>query len=422
MRKLDIKDVQKCYKKEKDETFQKINKEHIKMARKLDIEDRVFKTSQQDAFITLKDHKDNFRNNPQVRTLNPAKPEIGRVSKVILEKKIEQVRKTSSLKQWKNTDAVIGWFKSLKDKKKLSFIIFDVEKFYPSITKNLLLKALKWARKFVDISDDEIEVIMQARKAMLYMDGKPWAKKGGQVFDIGMGFFDGAECCEIVGLFLLAELKNLGIDVGIYRDDGLGVFDLTPQGVERVKKQISAVFRKYKLEITIEANKKSVEFLDIILDLEREEYGPFRKPNDNPIYVSSESNHPPRVLENIPKGINRRLSNISATKEIFEKAAPVYQEALKKSGFKYELKYEPCARSEPKSKRKRSIIWFNPPYSRNVATNVGKKFLQIMDKHFPPANPLHKIFNRSKVKMSYRCTPNLARKISAHNSKNFETS
>ena len=33
-----------------------------------------------------------------------------------------------------------------------------------------------------------------------------------------------------------------------------------------------------------------------------------------------------------------------------------------------------------------------------------------MDKHFP-------IFNRNKVKMSYRCTPNLARKISGHNSK-----
>ena len=160
-----------------------------------------------------------------------------------------------------------------------------------------------------------------------------------------------------------------------------------------------------------------MEFLDIIMDLERGEYGPFRKPNDKPIYVSSGSNHPPRVLENIPKGINKRLTNISATKEIFDKAAPVYQEALKESGFNYQLKFEPCTRSEPKRNRKRSIIWFNPPYSRNVATNVGEKFLQIMDKHFPPENPLHKIFNRNSVKMSYRCTPNLARKISAHNSK-----
>jgi hypothetical protein len=67
--------------------------------------------------------------------------------------------------------------------------------------------------------------------------------------------------------------------------------------------------------------------------------------------------------------------------------------------------------------RKRNIIWFNPPYSRAVMTNVRKTFLQLMDKHFPPGNPLHQIFNRNKVKMSYRCTPNLARKISSHNAK-----
>ena len=43
-----------------------------------------------------------------------------------------------------------------------------------------------------------------------------------------------------------------------------------------------------------------------------------------------------------------------------------------------------------------------------MKTNVGRSFLQIMDKHFPPGNPLNQIFNRNKVKMSYRCTANLA--------------
>ena len=100
----------------------------------------------------------------------------------------------------------------------------------------------------------------------------------------------------------------------------------------------------------------------------------------------------------------------------------MYQAALEKSGHSFKLTYEPTpnsgeeARKESK-KRKRSIIWFNPPFSKSVKTNVGKQFLQLMDKHFPPGNPLHKIFNRSKVKMSYKCTPNLARKISGHNSK-----
>ena len=99
----------------------------------------------------------------------------------------------------------------------------------------------------------------------------------------------------------------------------------------------------------------------------------------------------------------------------------MYQAALEKSGHKYQLKFDPTplANSEEKKKTRtrKNIIWFNPPYSRAVSTNVGKEFLRIMDKHFPPGNPLNKIFNRSKVKMSYRCTANLARTISAHNSK-----
>ena len=37
-------------------------------------------------FFTLKDHKDNFGNNLQVRLINPAKNELGRISKVILDK------------------------------------------------------------------------------------------------------------------------------------------------------------------------------------------------------------------------------------------------------------------------------------------------------------------------------------------------
>ena len=111
----------------------------------------------------------------------------------------------------KNTQATINWFKNLKNKNKLAFIIFDVEKYYPSIDKNMLLKALLWCRKYVDMNDDEIEIIMAARKAMLYVKREPWAKKGGSLLNVGMGFFDGAEVCELVGLFLLEELEELKI-------------------------------------------------------------------------------------------------------------------------------------------------------------------------------------------------------------------
>ena len=71
----------------------------------------------------------------------------------------------------------------------------------------------------------------------------------------------------------------------------------------------------------------------------------------------------------------------------------------------------------PKRKRSRKIIYFNPPYSKSVKTNIGKIFLQLLDKHFPKGSPLSKIFNRNSVKMSYRCTANLGTKIAAHNAR-----
>ena len=112
--------------------------------------------------------------------------------------------------------------------------------------------------------------------------------------------------------------------------------------MERIKKKNSAIFKKHKLEIAIEANKKYVEFLDIYMDLNKEEFGPFIKQNDVPVYVDVGSNHPPKVLKNIPKGINKRLSSISASEDIFNRAATVYHAALNKSGHAFQLNFEQC--------------------------------------------------------------------------------
>ena len=58
-----------------------------------------------------------------------------------------------------------------------------------------------------------------------------------------------------------------------------------------------------------------------------------------------------------------------------------------------------------------------PPYSQEVATNVGKKFLQLLDLHFPRSSNLRKIFNRNTVRVSYSCTKNIGRIIKSHNHK-----
>ena len=76
-----------------------------------------------------------------------------------------------------------------------------------------------------------------------------------------------------------------------------------------------------------------------------------------------------------------------------------------------------------KRNRKRKIIWYNPPYNGNVEINVGKKFHKIIDQCFPPFNKLHKVLNRSTIKLSYSCMPNIVviikvknkRKVNARN-------
>ena len=74
-------------------------------------------------------------------------------------------------------------------------------------------------------------------------------------------------------------------------------------------------------------------------------------------------------------------------------------------------------RNKNTKSRKRNIIWFNLPYSMNAQTNVAKKFLQLLDKHFPLGSKFHKIFNRNNTKVSYSCMPNMASIIRSHNQK-----
>ena len=79
-------------------------------------------------------------------------------------------------------------------------------------------------------------------------------------------------------------------------------------------------------------------------------------------------------------------------------------------------------RSDNPAGRKRrnrpNIIWFNPPYSVNVHTNVARSFLcLIIDKHFPKSHSLHESFNRNNVKVGYSCMNNMARVIKSHNAK-----
>ena len=144
------------------------------------------------------------------------------------------------------------------------------------------------------------------------------------------------------------------------------------------------------------------------------------KDNESPIYVHRNSNHPKKILENIPKSVNLRLNKISSNKNVFDATKGPYQEALNKSGYNFPLEYDPLVTeggTSRKRNRGRKITYFNPPFSLTVATNIDGKFLALINEHFPQGHQLRKILNRNTVKMSYRCMPNLKSQISKHNFK-----
>ena len=164
-------------------------------------------------------------------------------------------------------------------------------------------------------------------------------------------------------------------------------------------------------------SKSSVDFLDVTLELKTGLHRPYMKPNNTIQYVHTSSNHPKHIINNIPKGVEKRLSLLSSNEEIFLSAAPPYQEALRRAGHLYVLKFNPT-QTDPrptKKSRSRRVLYYNPPFSISLKTKIGKKFFEILDRCFPPSNPLHKHFNRHTVKLSFSCMPNFGQVISGHN-------
>ena len=205
-------------------------------------------------------------------------------------------------------------------------------------------------------------------------------------------------------------------DVVLYRNDAIGIFkNISRLEIERKKKAIVKVFKKWGLSILVDANLKTVDFLDVTFDLDKNIYKPYQKPSNSPIYINKNLNHPPNILKQLPKSIAKCISETSSSEEIFNKSIKIYSKALKESGFTDEVKYLPNEVQElgnnNRRKCRRKINWFNPPYSKNV----GKVFLKILKNYFPTSHILHKIFCKNTVKISYSCMKNINSVISSHN-------
>ena len=149
-----------------------------------------------------------------------------------------------------------------------------------------------------------------------------------------MGSYDGAEICELVGIDILTRLATIikKSDCVLYRDDGLVILrNVNGQQIDRTRKNLIKIFKDVGFSIDIETNSKVIDFLDITFNLSNDIYNLYKKPNDTLLYINKSSNHPPQIINQLPRIICDRLSRNTSNKEVFNTFKEQYEKVLKRS-------------------------------------------------------------------------------------------
>ena len=184
--------VKKTYREADQSTQLNIDREAKTISKTLQLEKRMERYAERPAFISLKDHKENFKHNTKCRLINPSKGEIGIVSKKLLEEINNKLNNHLCYNQWRSTSTVIEWFRAIENKKTCKFIKFDIAEFYPSISAEVLKISINFARSIIEIKEKTIDIINHARKSLLFHDGNAWVKQeGNPLFGVTMGSYNG---------------------------------------------------------------------------------------------------------------------------------------------------------------------------------------------------------------------------------------
>ena len=91
--------ITKDYRKAPPSTLNKIDEEAATIANKFQIMDRVEGIAAKQSYITIKDHKEEYKSRPSFRLINPCNRNIGRMSKKFLERINQDVRNATNLNQ-----------------------------------------------------------------------------------------------------------------------------------------------------------------------------------------------------------------------------------------------------------------------------------------------------------------------------------
>ena len=137
--------------------------------------------------------------------------------------------------------------------------MFDIKDLYSPISKKLLDDSIYFAWQHVHIKKEDFNIVQHARKSLLYNKEIPWQKKNTNLFEVAMGAYDGAEVCEIVGLFLLSDLGNKfdKNSFGLYRDDGVALFkNINVRRTDKIRKEFHQLCKENGLSLEIALRKK----------------------------------------------------------------------------------------------------------------------------------------------------------------------
>ena len=132
-KKLLHENITKSYKKSPTRLEKSINLEAKEIAARVKLDDSIEYMAKAVAYITLKDHKDNFGSAHPCRLINPCKSEIEKISRSIL----ENINRKVSL----------NGFILLKTNHKCKFIQLDIAEFYPSMSEKILENAILFAQQ-----------------------------------------------------------------------------------------------------------------------------------------------------------------------------------------------------------------------------------------------------------------------------------
>ena len=138
--------ITETHKKPTNSKVNRVDLDAKKIVDKLLISDGIDQLQKHDACITVKDHKESFPHNPSLRLINPSKPDIGKISRSTLDQMNKEITSSIRVKQWNKSSAVIKYFRNIENKPNCSFIIFDIQDFYSSISLSLFNRAIEFRK------------------------------------------------------------------------------------------------------------------------------------------------------------------------------------------------------------------------------------------------------------------------------------